>query len=140
MADDIAAIEAVIQRQFGSLNWTPETRGDWRAFVADFLPGAVLYPAARPAVSKTPEEFVDRMWSMTTTSLRSFNEKMLGRHIHVFGNVAVAVTGCEMIDNGTQVSHGVEMMLLVKTGGAWKIAAQAWDTGALPADLQAVPD
>ena len=126
--DDIRAIEAVILRQFGSLGWTPHTSGDWNAFTADFLPGAVLYPAARPAKRQTPEEFVARMKGIAATTLRSFREAALGRQIYVFGNVAVAVAACETTENDAQVNRGVEMMLLVKNEGAWRIVAQAWDT------------
>ena len=33
----------------------------------------------------------------------------------------------EMTKIDAEVSRGVEMLLLVKTDGAWRIAAQAWD-------------
>ena len=46
----------------------------------------------------------------------------------IFGNVAVAVAGCEITENDTDVTRGVEMLMLVKGAGAWRIAAQAWDT------------
>ena len=52
---------------------------------------------------------------------------MLGTEVHVFGNVAVAVAACEMIENGGQANRGVEMLLLVKDEGAWRIVSQAWD-------------
>jgi len=48
--------------------------------------------------------------------------------VHVFGNIAVAAAGCETTENGTKVNRGVEMMLLVKDEGGWKIVAQAWET------------
>ena len=37
----LRAIQAVIARQFRSLNWTPQTSGDWKTFAADFFPSAV---------------------------------------------------------------------------------------------------
>jgi hypothetical protein len=43
----------------------------------------------------------------------------------VFGNVAVAV--CEMIEIGAETHRGVEMLLLIKDEGAWRIVSQAWD-------------
>jgi hypothetical protein len=39
----------------------------------------------------------------------------------------VAVAPCELLENGTETSRNVEMLLLVKTDGQWRIAAQAWD-------------
>ena len=57
----------------------------------------------------------------------------------MFGNIAVATAAAEMLENGGEGSRSVEMMLLVREGGAWKIAAQAWDRAGeanpLPADL-----
>jgi hypothetical protein len=125
--DDVQAIEAIIARQFSSLSWTPGASADWHAFTADFLPGASLYPAARPATSQTIDGFVERMKSLVGTTLRSFEETVLGSEVHVFGNVAVAVAACEMVENGAEVHRGVEMMLLVKDDGVWRIVSQAWD-------------
>ncbi|WP_370057535.1 hypothetical protein [Sinorhizobium fredii] len=60
-------------------------------------------------------------------TLHSFEETVLGSRIHVFGNVAVAVIACENVENATETNRNVEMMLLVKDDGSWRIAAQAWD-------------
>jgi len=127
-AADIRAIESLIARQFASLSWTPEKPADWNAFAADFLPGALLYPAARPVRSQTVPAFIERMKELAGTKLRSFHETVLGTEIRVFGNIAVAQAACEMIENGTNVNRSVEMLLLVKNDGAWRIASQTWDT------------
>jgi len=126
--EDHQAIGAIIERQFGSLNWSPDVPANWGAFLGDFLAGASLYPAARPAQVQEPQEFVERMQGLATTKLRSFNEAVLGRKIHVFGNIAVAIAGCQITENERQLTRGVEMMLLVKTDDRWQIVAQAWDT------------
>jgi len=126
-SEDVRAIEALIARQFASLNWAPGTSADWDAFAADFFPEASLYPAARPARRQTVEGFVERMKGLAETKLRSFHEAVLGTEIRVFGNVAVAVAACEMTENGGQVNRGVEMLLLIKDEGAWRIVSQAWD-------------
>ena len=42
--------------------------------------------------------------------------------------MAVAIAGCESLKTMPDVNRGVEMFLLVKDTGAWRIAAQAWDT------------
>ncbi len=138
--EDKRAIEAVIERQFGSLNWRSGASGNWQMFAADFFPGASLYPAARPAKAQTVEAFVERMKGLSTTSLRSFSETILGCDIRVFGNAAVAVVACEMTENDGAADRSVEMLLLVKTEGHWKIVSQAWDAATdsrpVPADLR----
>jgi Putative lumazine-binding len=138
-AKDIAAIQAVIERQFASLSWRSGTSGDWDAFTADFLPDATLYPAARPARSQTVRAFVERMKSLSGTTLTAFHEVVLGTRIHVFGNVAVAIAIGEMIENNAEANRNVEMLLLLKSEGAWRIVAQAWDkvtpSNPIPEDL-----
>ena len=41
--------------------------------------------------------------------------------------VLISRSWYEMTKIDAEVSRGVEMLLLVKTDGAWRIAAQAWD-------------
>jgi ketosteroid isomerase-like protein len=125
---DVRAIEALIARQFGSLGWSPGTPAAWEAFAADFYPDAALYPAARPAKRQTVEAFVERMKGLAATRLRSFTETVLGTEVHVFGNVAVALAACEIIENDASMNRGVEALLLVKDEGRWQIVSQAWDT------------
>ena len=136
---DIQAIRALIARQFASLSWKTDAAPDWRMFKGDFLPHAVLYASARPARAQSLEAFVERMNGLVGTTLRSFDEVVLGSEVRVFGNIAVAVIACENTENGTEVNRNVEMMLLVKDEGLWKIAAQAWDkeseTAPIPTEL-----
>lgn len=126
-ANDIRAIEALIARQFASLDWGPGKSAGWDDFRSDFLASAPLYPAARPATQQSVEAFIDRMQTLQGSSLKRFSERMLGADIKVFGNVAIAFAACEFLENGTDFSRGVEALLLVKSEGAWRIAAQAWD-------------
>jgi hypothetical protein len=126
-AQDLKAIKAVIARQFASLEWRPGTTADWNGFAADFFPDASLYPAARPATRQTVGDFLERMKGLAGTKLRSFREAVLGTEIHIFGNVAVAIAACEMTENGSEVTRGLEMLLLVKDEGTWRIVSQAWD-------------
>jgi hypothetical protein len=136
---DDEAIKAIIERQFRSLDWSPTTPANWSTFLGDFLPGASLYPAARPAKFQKPEEFIERMKGLAATKLRSFKEAPLGCEIRVFGSIALAVAVCQITENETQVTRGIEMMLLVKTDDRWQIVSQAWDTEGeskpIPADL-----
>ena len=125
--EDRQAIAALIARQFASLNWRPGEPADWAAFGADFHAAAALYPSARPLDPQAPADFVARMQKLSQTSLRSFEESLLGIEIRIFGNVAVAVAACEAVENASETGRTVEMMLLVKETGAWRIVAQAWD-------------
>jgi hypothetical protein len=125
--DDVEAIRAIVARQFASLSWSRTAGADWDGFAGDFLPGAPLYPAARPVAAKSVPAFVERMRGLAETSLPALAERMLGCEIRVFGKVAVAVAACEMTENEAETSRTVEMLLLVKEAEGWKIAAQAWD-------------
>ena len=71
--------------------------------------------------------FVERMKGLAGDQLQSFHERVLGTEVRVFGNVAVAIAAGEMVENGTKSSRSVEMMLLVKSEGAWRIVSQPWD-------------
>lgn len=124
---DHQAINAVIERQFDSLSWTPGESADWDTFMSGFLPDAPLYPAIRPVRQQSVSAFMERLSGLAETELRSFREKALGTEVRVFGNVAVALAGCETVENEAEMSRGVEMLLLVKDYGQWKIAGQAWD-------------
>ncbi len=127
MADE-KAIRELIERQFGCLSWSPGVSADWDTFQFDFFPSAPLYPAIRPVKQQSVNEFIKRLSRLAETKLCSFHEKVLGTEVRVFGNVAIAIAGCETVENETEVSRGVEMLLLVKDAGQWKIAGQAWDS------------
>lgn len=140
---EVDAIKSIISRQFSSLSWDQENAADWETFKSDFLPHATLFPSARPVAPLEMDSFVDRMKRLASTDLQSFHENVLGSHVSVFGNVAVAVVACENTENDQDVNRNVEMMLLVKDGGTWKIAAQAWDKATeanpVPKDLLTGP-
>lgn len=138
---DIDVIRALIARQFASMSWKANEALDWHTFKSDFLPQATLYASARPARPQSIEAFVARMNGLVGTTLKSLDEVVLGSEVRVFGNVAVAVVACENTENGTEINRNIEMMLLVKDAGCWKIAAQAWDkesdSALIPAELLA---
>lgn len=141
---DVHAIRDVIARQFDSLQWTPERPPDWQGLAAGFVPEAPLYSAARPAKRQTVAGFIKRMEGFRASGkLKSFEETMLGATILVFGNVAVALGGCEMVENGSEVTRDVSGFLFIKDEGVWKIAAQAWDIERedkpIPEELRTAP-
>jgi hypothetical protein len=137
---EVSAIKQVIGRQFRSLSWNREHDADWNGFADTFLPGASLFPAARPVKPRTVDQFMERMKRLRTEGkLGTFEETPLGCKVHVFGNVAVAFAACEMLENGSTVTRDVSATILVRDNEVWRIAAQAWDieSGArkIPADL-----
>lgn len=124
---DEAAIRGLIGNHFEGMKWSPDQQADWSLFASDFLPGATLYPAARPVQAKSRDQFIERMESVAQSALHTFEEHTRGIEILVFGNVAVVLAASEMLENGTEVNHDVSGYLLVKDEGAWRIAAHAWD-------------
>lgn len=126
-ATDLRAIRDIIDRQFASLSWSVGGGPDTAMFKSDFLPGAPLYPSARPVSVKSLDEFTERMGELARTTLTSLHERVIGTQILIFGNVAVAAAACENTENEGEVNRNVEMLLLVKSAGHWKVAAQAWD-------------
>lgn len=124
---DVDAIKNIIGRQFASMSWKEGEGPDLDAFRDDFHSAARLFASARPSAAQSVAEFEIRMQSIAESSLRSFEERVLGVDVTVHGNVAVAAVACEATENGREVNRNVEMMLLVKDAGRWRIVAQAWD-------------
>jgi hypothetical protein len=136
-SEHVAEIRDLIRTQFLSLAWTRQADADWAAFAQGFFPGATLFPAARPAASQTVDQFIERMRRLRADGrLVSFEETPLGCTVNVFGNVAVAFAGCEMLENGSTLTRDVSAIVLVRDNGAWRIVAQAWD---LENEAQKIP-
>lgn len=125
--DDQRAIRDLIARQFESLSWNADKGPGWDEFSADFVPGALLFPAARPLRPVTVPIFMERMKSAAGSTLPVFEESLLGVEIKLYGKVAVALAICEQREQGAPPERAVEALLLVKEGGVWRIAAQGWD-------------
>lgn len=134
---DEQAIRTIVERQFASLSWGDGVAPGWAAFASDFHDSARLFPSARPVKPTGVGDFVDRMRGLSETTLTSLQETVLGLELRVFGNIAVASAAGEMVENGGETSRSVEMLLLVKDGGRWRIVAQAWDKAS---DANPLPD
>lgn len=126
LVDDEAEIAALVERQMANLSWSPDRPADFAAFAADFAPGAALYPASMPGGPHTVEAFVERM-KARSADLASFTDRVLVTGVEVFGKVATAVATVETTEGDGPPVRSVDMLLLVKLDGAWRIAAQAWD-------------
>lgn len=125
---DRAEIAALIARQFRALCWDETTPPDTAALSAAYLPGAPLYASARPAKPQSAQAFADRMAGLRDSgALPVFEEKGRGLHIWVAGKVAVALAGCEMHENQTNVTEDISAFLLLRNPDGWAIAGQAWD-------------
>jgi hypothetical protein len=86
-----------------------------------------MIASRRPAQAQTVATFLDRMKGLAASTLPGFEERALGGYVHVFGNIAVALVAGETRENAAEVNRDVSGYLLIKDGGRWKIAAQAWD-------------
>lgn len=124
---ELVTIQSLIESQFAALSWPRGGAPDAAGFVSMFRPEAVLIPARRPAVPTTPGAFAERMRSLSERDLAAFSERSAGMIVRRAGNVAIALAGCEMQENGDRVTRDVSGFLLVRDGGGWRIAAQAWD-------------
>lgn len=124
---DEETIRELIQAQARRISWAGDRSADWEGYRQAFLSTAIMIASARPARSQSVDDFVDRMKGLSRDSLRSFEEKALNGHVHVFGNVAVALVAGQTLENGTELNRDVSGYLLVKEDGRWRIAAQAWD-------------
>ena len=134
---DEEAIRAIIRRQFASLSWTDGAARGLDDFANDFLADAKLHPAARPARPITVADFVERMRGLSQTTLKTFQQEVLGVELRIFGNIALASVAGQVTENDSETSCSVEMLLLVKSEGRWQIAAQAWDKAS---DANPLPD
>jgi hypothetical protein len=124
---DAQAIRALVARQFSSLSWTELREADWSAFAGDFHEDASLWPSARPAKRQSVPGFLEQMQRLAKSTLTSREERVVGTEVRVFGNIAVAAATCEMLENDGPPTRTVEMLLLVKDEGRWRVVAQAWD-------------
>jgi hypothetical protein len=125
--NDNAQIRALIATHFDGMKWSRDMQPDWELFSADFLPGAQLFPAARPVQPKQVDEFIDRMNTVAREKLHSFEEHTSAMTINRFGNIAVVMAGSRMLENKAEENFDVSGYLLVKSEGRWSIAAHAWD-------------
>jgi hypothetical protein len=124
---DEHAIRTLIKNHSEAVCWTPDTPPNWDKFSAHFLPGASLFPAARPAQIRTSEIFIKQLKRLAAGTLDTFEEHTLGMQILGFGNIAVVLAASEMLENGSETNHDISAYLLLKTEGEWLIAAHAWD-------------
>ncbi|WP_052261933.1 hypothetical protein [Leisingera sp. ANG-M1] len=127
-AADREEIAALIARQFRALCWDEETPPNTAALTGAYLPEAQLFASARPARAQSAQDFAARMAGLRDSGhIPVFEEKGCGLHIWVAGSVAVAMAGCEMHENRTEVTEDISAFLLIRNPGGWAIAAQAWD-------------
>lgn len=125
--NDEDEIRRLIGNHFEPMRWGPGAEPDWDRFRQDFLVGALLCSAARPARTRSLDEFIERMETVARKNLHSFEEHTKGLKILRFGNIAVVFAMSELLENGTDVNHDISGYLLVKSEGRWSIAAHAWD-------------
>ena len=125
---DIEAIARLLESSFDAISWSPDGGPDWEAFFGPYLEGAVLAPSARPAALTGPQAFRTRMDAQRSDgAMTHFEEASTGVFVRVFGNVAIAANAFRGKVNQQSEFEGVNMYVLVKDAGAWKVACVAWD-------------
>ena len=125
--NDDDAIRDLVKNHFEAMRWNESEEPDWERFRSDFLGGAVLVGAARPAQTRSLEDFIERMEKVARANLQSFEEHTRGMKIQRFGNIALVLAMSEMTEDGAEINHDISGYLLVKSDGRWSIAAHAWD-------------
>lgn len=125
---DERTVHVLIVAQFVALRWSSDTTPDFSSLLAGFIEGGRMYPVQRPLLEQTPAAFCARRDALRQScTLATFEERVLGVRISVFGNLAIALAGCEMTENGNLTTRDVSGFLCLKDAGEWRIAAQAWD-------------
>lgn len=136
---DEEMIQSLIAEHFEPMRWNEEQEPEWEKFRDDFLEGALLCGAARPAQVRSPKDFIERMETVARANLRSFEEHTRSMKVLRFGNVAVVLAVSELLEDGTEINHDISGYLLVKSDGRWSIMAHAWDQASndlpVPEDL-----
>ena len=126
MSDEEEIIH-LVREHFEVMRWGEDTEPDWDRFRDDFLSSALLCGAARPAQTRSLENFIDRMETVARKNLRSFEEHTRGMKLLRFGNIAVVLAMSELLEDGKEINHDISGYLLVKSEGRWSIMAHAWD-------------
>ncbi len=136
--DDVEAIGRLMAELFEAISWSPESPPDWQRFSQPCLDDLLMVPAARPAKTTALQPFMEMMQKQRDDgNLVNFNERTLGHHVRVFGNIAIAMCGFETRINDGDPQRGVNAFMLVKSEGSWRIAAMSWDN---ETDSRRLPD
>jgi len=135
--DHVATITALVEKMLGDISWTPEKAPDFDGFARPIHPAATLVPAARPIAPTDIATFLPRMRDQHSGgAMRFFEESPLGTIVHVFGNIAVALGGYQMVVDRGEPRFGVNAFLLVHDG-EWRITGMAWD---MAGENKSLPD
>jgi hypothetical protein len=138
---DEEQIKEIVAQLFEAISWGDGNPPAFDSFAEPFLSTAAMVPSARPVVPTTISAFVERMAAQHASGgMANFDERPLGTHVRVFGNIAVALGGYEMRVNGGEASRGANAFLFVRDEGRWVIAGLAWenesDGAVLAADMR----
>lgn len=121
---------------------------DWERFRSLFVEGArmtIVLPSedGTRIVSLSPDDYIER--SAESLVSIGFTETETRRETFLYGEMATILSAYEgvRIDTGETVAVGINTLVIVKEGDAWKVASIAWraadeawpvDSGFEPAD------
>ena len=130
MADDPAAIEAVIDAFYRLLSGSAEEVRDWCALRRLFCDGACVLPISRTASSRAlgVDAYVEHL--RTALDGRSFYERGLDYRIEVHGSIAQVRSRYEAVDDPDRdrmIKSGTNLVQLVRWGSAWRIFSMLYE-------------
>ncbi len=126
---DEEQIRALIGRQFESIGCGRAGDAGWMTFHRDVIAGEWRFPGNVSAGEQNPRRFDNRLGGERAAAAPGTSGgKFVGCHAWIFGNIAVALAGCEMGGDGLTTAREIAGYLLIRYPDGWKIAAQAWDT------------
>ena len=127
MTSDELQIRELIHRQCGDISCAVDTPLDWLTCSRDFFDGALVFQAHRPVDAIPVEHLSTRMGELRDcTDAAHRRERVTHVEVLIFERVAVALAGCQLLDDERDVTCDVNAFLLIKDQGRWLIASQAW--------------
>lgn len=107
---------------------------DWDRFRALFVDGArmtVVLPAAEGAagarlLTLSPDDYIERSGAQLVAI--GFTELETRRETYLYGEMATVLSAYEGLrtDTGETIAVGINTLVIVQEGEAWKIASIAW--------------
>jgi predicted metalloprotease with PDZ domain len=124
---DVASVDAIIKATYAVISG-PAGERDWKRFYSLFQPSARM---GAPGPGGRFMDFSPQQYARMNSPLferQGFYEEELGRHVNVFGNVAVVASGYQyrFTPGGKIEQRGVNYLTLAKSGGRWWITNLSW--------------
>lgn len=132
MKDSETKIQETVDRLYGSICFRKGERPDVMALRELFMTGARLINRDEdPPVVLSVEEFIaDMEREIGSGAVAEFHEKEIAHRTDIFGSIAQRFSTYEArFDWNAKepFAVGINSILLIETGGQWKVASLAWN-------------